>query len=126
MISQGKSKRRPSGGKYKKKRKKKKFEGGKESLYCRIGQKRTKTIDSRGKNKKKRLVSSNTMNLSNPETGKTEKVEIENVIDNPANQHFVRRNLITKGSVVETDKGKAKVTSRPGQKGVLEGILLEE
>ena len=37
---------------------------------------------------------------------------------------LVRRNIITKGSIVETKLGKAKVTCRPGQEGSVNGVLL--
>ena len=47
-----------------------------------------------------------------------------NVIENPSNPHLVRRNILTKGAVVETKLGKAKVTSRPGQEGTLNGVLI--
>ena len=32
-----------------------------------------------------------------------------------ANRHYVRRNILTKGTVITTDKGNAVITSRPGQ-----------
>jgi small subunit ribosomal protein S8e len=32
---------------------------------------------------------------------------------------------MTKGAVVETAKGKVKITSRPGQVGVLQGVLVK-
>ena len=50
--------------------------------------------------------------------------DIVNVVENPANPHLVRRNIITKGCVVETKLGKAKVTSRPGQEGSVNGVLI--
>jgi SSU ribosomal protein S8E len=51
--------------------------------------------------------------------------EIKNVVENPANPHYVRRNIINKGAVLETNMGKIKVTSRSGQNGALNGVLLE-
>lgn len=42
--------------------------------------------------------------------------------ENPANIHYVRRNIITKGAVVDTSVGKVKITSRPGQSGSLSGV----
>ena len=55
---------------------------------------------------------------------KIEKLKITAVVENPANRHFVRRNIITKGTVIETEKGKARITSRPGQEGVINAILI--
>ena len=60
-----------------------------------------------------------------PKTNKVQVTDILNVVDNKANTHFVRRNIITKGAVVETSLGKAKVTSRPGQHGMVNGVLVE-
>jgi len=57
--------------------------------------------------------------------GKVSKTEIVNVVGNGANPNLVRRNIITKGAVVDTKLGKARVTSRPGQDGTVNGILLQ-
>ncbi|MCK4384091.1 MAG: 30S ribosomal protein S8e, partial [Candidatus Lokiarchaeota archaeon] len=35
-----------------------------------------------------------------------------------------RRHILTKGAVVETELGNARITSRPGQHGTLNGILM--
>ena len=51
------------------------------------------------------------------------KAKIENVISNPANINFTRRNIITKGCICKTDKGDVKITSRPGQSGNLQGVF---
>ena len=48
------------------------------------------------------------------------------VVDSPADVNYVRRNILTKGAVVETDAGKVRLTSRPGKDGVLNGTLIEE
>ena len=57
--------------------------------------------------------------------GKTEKLTIQGVENNPANIHFTRRNVITKGAILKTEKGNVKVTSRPGQDGTISGVLLK-
>ena len=54
------------------------------------------------------------------------KAKILNVKESPDNRHFARENLLTKGAIIETTLGKAKVTSRPGQQGVINAILLAE
>ncbi|MHA1294432.1 MAG: 30S ribosomal protein S8e, partial [Promethearchaeota archaeon] len=41
-----------------------------------------------------------------------------------ASKDLNRRHIITKGSIVETELGRARITSRPGQHGVLNGILI--
>ncbi|MGZ7046776.1 MAG: 30S ribosomal protein S8e, partial [Methanobacterium sp.] len=78
-----------------------------------------------GGNNKIRLTNENKINVVNPKTNKVETAEILNVIENTANTHFVRRNIITKGAIVETSAGKVKITSRPGQHGIINGILIE-
>ena len=45
-------------------------------------------------------------------------------VDSPANRHFIRRNIMTKGIIIETDKGKAKITSRPDQDGIVNAVLI--
>ena len=57
--------------------------------------------------------------------GKTEKLTIQGVENNPANIHFTRRNVITKGAILKTEKGNVKVTSRPGQDGTISGVLVK-
>jgi small subunit ribosomal protein S8e len=37
----------------------------------------------------------------------------------------VRRNIVTKGAIIETDAGQARVVSRPGQDGQVNAVLLE-
>ncbi len=54
------------------------------------------------------------------------KGKIVRVTGNAANRHFVRMNVITKGAILETDKGSVKVTNRPGQEGHVQGVLLKE
>jgi small subunit ribosomal protein S8e len=48
------------------------------------------------------------------------------VIENTANPNYVRQNIITKGSIIGTEKGNAKVTSRPGQHGVVNAVLMAD
>lgn len=78
-----------------------------------------------GGNRKVRLLQSNVANVTNPKDGKTVTAPIETVIDNTANKHYVRRNILTKGSVIRTSMGTARVTSRPGQDGVVNAVLIE-
>jgi small subunit ribosomal protein S8e len=52
--------------------------------------------------------------------------KIITVVQNQANPHFVRRNIMTKGAVVKTDIGLVRITSRPGQDGTLNGVLVKK
>ncbi|MCD6398570.1 MAG: 30S ribosomal protein S8e [Candidatus Aenigmarchaeota archaeon] len=125
MITQGKSRKTKTGSIYHRNRKKKKYEMGREKIYVRIGEERKKIIDSRGGNRKIRILSTQTANVIDSKTGKSSKVKIKSVVENPADMHFVRRNIITKGAIIETEKGKAKVTSRPSQDGIVNAVLIE-
>ena len=64
------------------------------------------------------------VSLTNPKSGKSSSTKIVEVVENSANPNYVRQNIITKGSIIETEKGKAKVTSRPGQHGVVNAVLI--
>jgi small subunit ribosomal protein S8e len=64
--------------------------------------------------------------ISNQETGETKRVEILRVIRNPANVDYNRRGIITKGVLIETELGTARVTSRPGQDGVINAVLTSQ
>ena len=76
-----------------------------------------------GGNEKIRLLSVNEANISDA-SGKTSKVEILRVIENPANVDYNRRGVITKGTMIATPLGTARVTSRPGQNGIVNAILV--
>lgn len=52
------------------------------------------------------------------------KAKITGVIESPDNRNFARLGIITKGSVINTELGKAKVTNRPGQEGTVNALLL--
>jgi len=124
-ISQLRSLKKPSGGKYKQQgRKKKSYELGREPALTNLEKKRKKYIHTKGNHRKVRLLSTDTANLYNPKDKKYEQVKIKTIVDNPANRHFVRRNIMTKGTVIETEKGKARITSRPGQDGAVNAVLI--
>ena len=124
-LWQGRSKRKPSGGMYRPLRKKRKHEIGREVQLATIGKSKTKKVRVRAGSVKIRLLSGEYVNLLNPKTGKVQKVKVVTVIENPSNPHYVQRNIITKGAVLKTELGKARVTSRPGQHGILNAILME-
>ena len=124
-IWQGESLRKPTGGRAKLNKNKRKSELGKGAAETKIGDRKIKKIRTKGGNDKVRLTNESKINVVNPETNKVESAEILSVVENSANTHFVRRNIITKGAVVETSAGRVKVTSRPGQDGVINGVLVE-
>jgi small subunit ribosomal protein S8e len=124
-LWQGLSTRKSSGGRLIRARKKLRFEVAPEDAETKLGEHTQKLIRARGKSQKVKLLATSTINVTDTKTGKTSKATIKTVTENPANIHYVRRNILTKGAVVDTDKGKAKVTSRPGQSGALSGVLVQ-
>jgi|SRR3989338_6025751 len=124
MKIQDRSRRKPSGGRYKDNTKKKQQNLGRDPRFTKIGAIRVKTIRERSGSTKFVLFGTNKANVYNPKTKKYQQVTIKTIVENPANRHFVRRNILTKGSIIETDAGKAKVLSRPGQEGMVNAILI--
>ena len=122
---QGRSLKKGSSGRIWPSRKKRKYELGRESADTKIGEKKKKEISARGDTSKSKLLSIDTVNVTDTETGKSAKTKINTVLENPADPHLARRNIITKGAIIETEVGKVKITSRPGQEGVLNGVLIE-
>jgi small subunit ribosomal protein S8e len=123
-IWQGKSVRKLTGGRSKSSRNKRKVEFGRDPAETKIGERKIKTIRTKGGGNKLRLTNDLKINVVDPKNNKMQVAEIMGVIENHANDHFVRRNIITKGAVVETSLGQVKITSRPGQDGMVNGVLI--
>ena len=117
-------KRKPSGGRKRAHCKKRLFERGSFPAETTLGERKLKATRGRGGNLKTQLFSEKQASISNPTTGKTEKAEILRVVRNPASVDYDRRRVITKGTIIETKLGLARVTSRPGQHGLINAILM--
>lgn len=115
--------RKISGGKYKKPRKKKLYELSGQRKTTKLGEEKRKSVRTRGGNKKTFLLKSKIVNVL--VNKKNKKTEIKNVIETPSNRFLARQNILTKGTVVETDLGKVKITNRPTQEGLVNGVLIE-
>jgi small subunit ribosomal protein S8e len=89
-----------------------------------MGETKRRTIDSKGNYKKMPALRANMVNVTDPENNETYRAEIEDVEKNPANMDYQRRKVITRGTIIKTSKGRARVTSRPGQTGILNAILI--
>ncbi len=85
----------------------------------------TITRHTRGKNRKTALKSIDFVNLSSGDS-KVRKTKILKVLDNATNNDYKRRGIITKGAILETEEGKCRIVSRPGQTGIANAILLKE
>ena len=123
MKDQGRSTRKRTGGRLKHFSKKKRYQLGREPAETTVGEPRLQIIDARGTDEKLRALSTNVAQLA--DGGETSEVEIENVVENPSNVNYARRNIITKGAIIETSEGQARVTSRPGQTGQVNAVALD-
>jgi len=123
-ISQTRPKRKISGGRYRAWRKKRIYELGNLPSHTKLGKKSVVVLRGVGNNSKRSLLSVDTANVYNPKEKKYEQLKIETILENPANRHFVRRNIMTMGTIIKTEKGKARITNRPGQEGVVNAVLI--
>mgnify|MGYP006277843175 FL=1 len=123
MKDQGRSPRKRTGGRLRPNHKKKKHELGDEPTETQVGDAKLKFVDKRGNTKKIRAIEADTASVATD--GEVVAAEIENVAENDANPNYARRNIITKGAILETSEGRVRVTSRPGQDGQVNGVLVE-
>ena len=112
-----------SGGKYIQNRKKKSYEISGQKRVVKIGEEKKKTLKTRGGNSKIVLLKAKFINVQTK--NKKVKVEIKNVLETPSNRFLARQNIITKGVIVDTELGKVKITNRPTQESLVNGILIE-
>ena len=124
-LWQGKSKRKPSGGRLISSKGKRKFEIGTEKQFTKIGAQSLKRYRTKGGNVKVRMLVAEYANIIDKKTNTAKKVKILGVKTNPADPNYVQRNIINKGATIRTDIGDAIVTSRPGQDGAVNAVLLE-
>ena len=125
-IYHGKARAKISGGKLRSNRHKKRFELGNEPTLTVLGKVKRKQVWGMGGNNKSVLLSGNEVDVTNPKSKVTKKVKILNVLENIADPHFAQRNIITKGAIVVTELGNARVTSRPGQTGRISAVLIQK
>ncbi len=124
-IDQSRSRLKASGSRYIDFRKKRKCDLGQVPTLSKVGELKRKKERTLGGSQRVKIMESNIANVLNPKTKKCVKAKINSVVDNPANKNYVRRNIMTKGTIIDTDKGKARITSRPGQEGTINAVLIE-
>ena len=88
-----------------------------------IGKQVTVTRKVRGKNIKSAIKTIDSVNLAID--SKIKKVKIIKVLENATNNDYQRRGIISKGAILETEEGKCRVVSRPGQHGTVNAILVK-
>lgn len=125
-ILQLRSNRKPTGGRYKKPKVRRLSRYGRQSVSTKLADTKLKTVKTIGGNKKTMLLRANKVNIFDEKTKKHKVAQIKTAMENPANRHYVRRNILTMGAIVDTEMGKVRITSRPGQEGTLNGILISE
>jgi len=125
-VWRGELGKKKTGGSITPHRKKRKFELGSNPLMTKLGAEKKKIVKTKGGVFKTRALSIDYASVYDPVSQKTRKVKITDIVSNPANPHFVRRGIITKGATIETELGLARVTSRPSQHGVVNAVILEK
>ncbi|QIW23021.1 30S ribosomal protein S8e [Sulfolobus sp. S-194] len=124
---QGNDFRKITGGKKGKHRDKRKFELGSPPTETKLSSEELIEKErGMGGNIKIRVKYATFANVYDPQEKVSKKTKILSVIETPANKEYARRGIIVKGSIIQTELGKAKVTSRPGQDGTINAILIKE
>ena len=88
-----------------------------------IGDQITITRKVRGKNIKTSIKTIDSVNLAID--SKIKRVKIIKVLENATNNDYQRRGVISKGAILETEEGKCRVVSRPGQHGTVNAIFVK-
>lgn len=128
VVWHGKSRRKLTGGLRRALRAgmKRKYEMGRITIHTVIGDGEVRSaVRVRGGNYKIRVREAAYANVADPKTGKVQKAKILSLVENKAHRHFIRSGVITKGAVVETELGNARITSRPNQHGVVNAVLVQ-
>jgi SSU ribosomal protein S8E len=125
---QGRDSKKPSGGyrarPYKVKRKA--LGGGPPTNTALSDTEVRRIIRVFGGNTKVKAVAVQYANLYIPSERKAVKVRIVRIVETPANRELAKRQVIVKGAIIETERGRAVVTSRPGQDGIVNAVLIEK
>lgn len=126
-VFQGGDLRKVSGGRKHRSRKPRKYEIGSYPTETKLSSTDVRTAERVfGGSTKIRLRYAAYANILNPKTKQFTRARITGVIETPANREYVRRGIIVKGTLIQTEIGRAKVVSRPSQDGIVNAILIEE
>ena len=118
--------RTPSGGRHTQMRGKRRFEIGSEPTGTRIDAKHASKVEETKQPSllKVRVHTTDHVNLFDPKSKSYSQARVKAVVECASNRHYVRRNIMVRGAIVETEKGKARITSRPGQDGTVNAVLI--
>jgi small subunit ribosomal protein S8e len=103
---------------------KRKYWMGRPPIETLLGKDRVLVVRARGGRLKVKVKFASYANVTDPKTGQCKRVRILRVVSNPSNKDYDRRGVITRGAVIETEIGRARVTSRPGQDGTVNAVLI--
>jgi small subunit ribosomal protein S8e len=115
--------RKMTGGRRVALRRRRKFEIDRYPNEAIAGPTQIVTRRTRGDNVKAAFKTAEFANVIDQESKKVTKSKILTVTKNPANRDYERRGVISKGALIETEGGVARVVSRPSQDGVVNAIL---
>ena len=116
--------RKITGGMYHKQKKKKLYEIQSQETHVVLGETSKKQIKTMSGKIKTIMLRENKANLLI--NGKIQRVEIKNVVETPQKRFLARQNRLMKGAIIETEKGKARITNRPSQEGQVNAVLIEQ
>jgi len=117
--------RKITGGKYRYFSKAKKHSLAGLTRKVKLRPVRKKVIRGLGGNKRTVLLSSDYANVLDPATKKAKKVKIKNVLETPSYRFLARQNILVKSAIIETELGKARITNRPSQEGMVQAVLIK-
>jgi len=112
-----------TGGRKHTSRSRRKYEIDRFPNEALVGDQITITRKVRGKNNKTSVKTIDSVNLAMD--SKIKRVKIIKVLENATNNDYQRRGVISKGAILETEEGKCRVVSRPGQHGTVNAILVK-
>ena len=119
-------KRKLTGGRTKRLRSRRAYEKDGYAAETLLGPAEFYHRRKRGGSEKTSLKFADTVNVHDNSSGKTQKTKINRVLENPANRDYERRGVISKGALVDTELGRARVTSRPAHDGVVNAVLVSK
>jgi len=115
--------RKITSGKYHARRKRRLHERQNQERIVVLGETKAKQMRTRGGNIKTVMLKSNVANITIDT--KSKRAEIKNVLETPQNKFLARQNRLTKGAIIETSLGKARITNRPKREGCINAVLLK-
>ena len=118
--------RKYTGGRKVAMRGRRKFEIDRYPNEAIVGKSSIVTRRVRGDNIKAAFKTAEFANVADPASKKVVKSTILRVTENSANKDYERRGVISKGALLETKAGTARVVSRPGQDGTVNAVLVKQ